>query len=150
MNILFHIWIFLVLTGGAGFLYTAGGSGKYPFWFREAGVMFCEVIGLLVLGIHSWWLIAVMGATYGVQTTYFKKKGEDAVWWNWLLVGLAFSLSVLPVVISNHLWFGFILRTLILTSFTESWSVMTTKDWLEEGGRGGMQIATLPLLLIGA
>lgn len=145
----FQIWAIIVLSGGSGFLYTAGGSGKYPFWFREAGVMLCELLGLLVLGIHSWWIIAVMGATYGVQTTYFKKKGTEARWWNWTLVGCAFSLSVLPIVISNSLWMGFTLRTAFLIPAITLWSEFIGKDYLEEGGRGGMQIASLPLLLIG-
>lgn len=112
--------------------------------------MICEVLALLSLGIVSWWLILVAGATYGVQTTYFKKKGTDARWWNWALVGLAFSLSVLPVIISNGLWVGFALRTIFLTPAIVMWSELIRKDYLEEGGRGGLQIASLPLLLIGA
>ncbi len=100
---IWHILAIMVLSGAAGFLYTAGGSGKYPFWFREAGVMICEALALISLGIFNWTLLLVMGLTYAVQTTYFKKKGTDAKWWNWLLVGLAFSLTVLPVVISTGL-----------------------------------------------
>lgn len=147
---LLQILIIIVLSLASGFLYTAGGSGKYPFWFRETGVMVCECLALISLGFLSWWLILVAGLTYGVQTTYFKKKGTDARWWNWCLVGLAFSISVLPMVISNSLWLGFVLRILFLTPAIITWSELVGKDWLEEGGRGGLQIATLPLLLIGA
>lgn len=145
---IWHILAIVILSGAAGFLYTAGGSGKYPRWFREVGVMLCELLGLLSLGIHSWWLIAVMGITYGAQTTYFKKKGTDAKLWNWVLVGFAFSLTVLPVVISNHLWVGFAIRTIFLTPAISMWSEFIGVDYWEEGGRGGMQIASLPLLLI--
>lgn len=147
---IWHILSIIILSGGAGFLYTAGGSGKYPRWFREFGVMSCATIELLLLGIIHWSLILTAGEIYGVQTTYFKKKGSDAKWWNWLLVGIAFSLSVLPVVIFNHLWLGFFIRTLVLIPSIVVWAELIGQDYLEEGGRGGIQIATLPLLLIGA
>lgn len=147
---IFHILAILILSGAAGWLYWAGGSSKYPFWFREVGMTLTVVLGLLSLQQFSWELIIVAGLTYGAQTTYFKKKGEDAEWWNWLLVGLAFSLVVLPIVVVKHLWIGFYIRTLLVTMFTDAWSSLIGKDWLEEGGRGAIQVLSLPLLLIGA
>jgi len=143
-----HILAIAILSLSAGWLYRAGGSGYYPFYFREAGMMICEVLALLSLGYVHLSLIFVAGATYGVQTTYFKKKGTDANLWNWILVGLAFSVAVLPLVAFKGLWIGFAIRTLVLTSSVALWSQFIGKDWLEEGGRGALQILTLPLLLI--
>lgn len=145
---IFHIIAIALLTACAAWTYRAGGSGKHPFWYREAGMMVCAVLGLLSLGLIHWSLILVAGATYGAQTTYFKKKGTDAKWWNWLLVGLVFSLTVLPIVISNHLWIGVLARTVVVTAFTTLWSQFIGKDTLEEYGRGAVQIISLPLLLI--
>lgn len=152
-EIMLELWIFLgivILSLTAAWLYRAGGSGDYPFWFRELGIMNTVIAGLIILGIIHWSLILTAGAVYGAQTSYFKKKGTDAKWWNWLFVGLAFSAAVLPVVISNGLWLGFLIRTGIVTCFTVGWSELIGKDTCEERGRGWIQVITLPLLLIGA
>jgi len=43
---------------------------------------------------------------------------------------------------------GFLWRTLIVTGGTVAVSELSGKDYVEEGFRGGVQIITLPLLLL--
>lgn len=133
----------------AGALYRMGGYGP-PFntKFRDCGIPSC-VAGLLwILGFHSWWLVPVWLMVFGAQTTYFKKKGTDAKWYNWTFVGLAFSLSTIIIPIVTGHWMGFLYRSIIVTAFTPIWSELIGWDDLEEGGRGIIQLATVPLLFI--
>lgn len=139
----------IVLSVIAAWCYRAGGSGKYPFYVRELGVATCLVLELMLLGYFHWTLILCMGAMYGLTTTYFKKKGTDAKWWNWALVGLAFSIAVLPIVLVYHNWLGFGIRSVVCTALIVLWSEANGNVMWEEGGRGVIPIATLPLLLIG-
>lgn len=130
--------------------YRAGGSGNYPRFVRPLALCVCTILGLLLLGYYSWLVILCGGAMYGLSTTYFKSKGSDATWIAWLLVGLAFSLSVLPIVLVYHNYLGFAIRTIVCTSFIIIWSETNGNSVWEEGGRGLIPIATLPLLLIGS
>lgn len=146
----------LTLSILSGILYRLGGIGKpYPFWLREVGVMTCVALALLNIGSVNWWIIATMGLVYLAQTTYFGfinplfgKDKKDKYWWNWILVGIAFSLAVLPSVIVHSLWIGGLARLVVVTVFTAIWSEMIGEDWLEEFGRGAIQVATMPLLLL--
>jgi hypothetical protein len=99
-----------------------------------------------IAGHWHWILIICWGLMFGAQTTYFKKKGTDATWVNWLFVGLAFSVAMLPFSIVSGNLLGFVYRSIAVTAFTVLWSHFIGKDWLEEGGRGFIQIITLPLL----
>ncbi len=127
-----------------------GGSGNYPRWTREVGLCVAMILEMIMLGQLHWTLILCAGLLYGFTTTYFKKKGTDATWVNWLLVGIAFSFSMLPLTIAHHLWIGFGIRTVICSSLVLFWSETNGKVVCEEFGRGYIPIATLPLLLIGA
>lgn len=139
-----------VLAALAGALYRMGGSGKFPRFVRPLGLCICTGIALTILGFIHWTSILAMGAIYGLSTTYFKKKGTDAQWYNWSLVGLAFGISVIPIVFVYHNWLGFGIRCLACTVLTTLWSTFIGKDVVEEMGRGAIAIGTLPLLLIGA
>lgn len=154
------ILVTLFLSIGVGILYRMGGSGNYPRYLRPLGMSLGLLFELLILGYFHWTLILCMGAIYGLSTTYFKKKGSDAKWWNWILVGVAFGISVLPIVLVYHHWLGFALRTVFLSGFIPVWSLKISNglayhfrkvwgdDVIEEWGRGFIAIATLPLLLI--
>jgi hypothetical protein len=140
----------LVLAAIAAVTYRMGGSSNYHRWIRPVGLASCACLALMSLGYIHWVLILTFGAFYGMSTSYYKAKEEDATWINWLLVGLAFSLSVLPCVLVYHLWLGFAIRTVVCTTLIVIWSETNGNVVWEEGGRGVIPIITLPLLLIGA
>jgi hypothetical protein len=141
-------WV-VPLAGIGAVLYRLGGIGL-PFntKFRDLGIPLCMLLFFIIVGAWNWWLLLCAVLMFGAQTSYFKKKGEDAKWINWLFVGIAFSLCMLPYTMATKLWTGFILRSCVLYFFTPIWSSWISIDWLEEGGRGAIQIITLPLLLI--
>lgn len=139
----------ILLSMIAGVSYRMGGSGNFPRWVREVGGVLSMVSLMFVLGMFHWSLVICAGFMYGLMTTYFKKKGTDAVWWNWALVGLAFGLSMIPYCIFQGHWLGFGIRCVVCTVLTTLWSQLIGKAVLEEFGRGFINIATLPLLLIG-
>lgn len=146
LNIL-GVILFSILSGIS---YRMGGSGNYPRWVREVGLCSGMLSTMILLGQLHWTLILCAGILYGLATTYFKKKGSDAKWWNWLLVGIAFSISMLPLVIAHHLWLGFTIRTVVCSGLIVFWSETNGNVVCEEFGRGVVPIITLPLLLIGA
>lgn len=84
----------------------------------------------------------------GATSTYFKKKGTDAKWYNWLLVGLAESFAIFPYVWANHLWFGFWGRAIVLTIFLVVWDTFIGNDVEEEFGRYAAIAATLPIIFL--
>ena len=132
----------------SGIQYRCGGSGNYARWVRPYGVSSCVIFTLWILLGWSWWFLVVFGLQYASLTTYFKKKEHDATWVNWILVGVVTSLAVIPLVILNHLWLGFSYRLITQTVLTVIWSEAMGNDILEEFGRGVIQVATLPLLLV--
>ena len=62
------------------------------------------------------------------------------------MVGVAFSLCMLPFSINIGNISGFVFRSMVVTVFTVLWSEFIGKAGLEEAGRGFIQIITLPLL----
>lgn len=142
------ITVFLAILSGV--LYRMGGSGNYSRWIRPVGVASCATLALALIGYINWSLILCFGAFYGLSTTYFKKEGTDAKWFNWFLVGLGFSVSVLPIVLVYHIWVGFAVRTVVCAGLIILWSQTNGNAVWEEGGRGFIPIATIPLLLLGA
>ena len=142
-------------------LYRCGGGGSdlwvryhfLPKWLfdtkaRDVGVPLCMLTYFAITAHWRWILVLCFGLMFGAQTSYFKKKRTDAQWYNWVFVGLAFSICMLPYAWATGHWMGFLWRTLIVTCGTVAVSELSGKDFVEEFGRGAIQIATLPLLLI--
>lgn len=136
-----------VLTTIGAVFYRLGGYGHgFNTKVRDLGIPLCALIWFYWSGVFILAVLPCLVMMFAAQTTYFKKKGTDAKWYNWLFVGLAFSISYLPysLVVGNVS--GFMVRTVIVTVFTVLWSEFVGKDTWEEMGRGAIQIVTLPLL----
>ena len=140
--------IILLISSANSVFYRMGGSGNFARWFRPVGIALCVMLAMLVLGIWHWSVIICAGASAGLSTTYFKKSGEDASWFNWLFVGLAFSLAMLPWAYFTGNYLGFSIRLVVCTAGITLWSIFWGNDIIEELGRGFIPIITLPLLLI--
>lgn len=139
--------IILISILGA-LLYRLGGIGK-PFntKVRDCGIPSCMLL-LFILN-NNWHPILLLCALlmFAAQTTYFKKKANSK-WYNWVGVGFLLSICMLPYTIAVGNYSGFFLRSAIVILFTTLWSELIQNVWLEEGGRGFIQIVTLPLLFI--
>ena len=155
--------IYLVILSIIGScLYRLGGKGKDGFWYdfmcgtktRDLGIPSIGILLLCLFGNISHYsvytfvsLLFTFGFMFAAQTTYFKKKGQDAYWWNWALVGLANGLALLPYAIYTGQWFAFILRTALLIILITGWSELNDNVVWEESGRGFLIISTLGLFL---
>lgn len=135
------IWCVLLSLFGSAF-YRAGGYGP-PFntKFRDFGTPLCGIIILYLLhpipALKTFLaLFFTFGLSFASMTTYFKRRGEDALWYNWLFVGLAFSMAILPFAIVTGQWLAFGLRTAILAALVPLWSCLIGDDDWEEFGRG--------------
>lgn len=144
----------LALAALAGWAYRFGGSSNGVRWAREVGVGLAVLGGLTIWLGWNWWGLLVMGCVW-IETTYFKAKGTDAKWYNWLIVGLSYSIVPLPYIIAQsfshkYYWIGFGIRTFVVTLFTTLWRTFVHDVQWQEGGSGAIQVLTLPLLFIGA
>jgi hypothetical protein len=163
----FQVLGMLLLTALAGCLYRLGGTQKRGLWYdflvdtkaRDIGVPLCVLAAMTLLWMgqaterhqvlaFSFALLVCGLLHFAAMTTYWKKKGTEALWWNWLLVGFFYSVSMAPFATLSGNWLGFYLRTVFLTMATTLWSVVIGHDVLEEAGRGVLDVATVPLLLI--
>lgn len=151
---IYKLLITLALSFLNGMFYRMGGSGNYPRWTRPLGIGLYTIATIFIwAGFHLdlWEIFGVIasgGISAGMSTTYFKKKGADAHWFNWAFVGFALSLSLLPLAWTHNLWLGLLIRTVILTPAITLWSQFIGLDILEENGRGFLHIATIPLMFI--
>lgn len=139
---------FIAMIALAAGAYRMGGSSNGKRWMREIGVGLAEIIALTILFGWNWWGLLIMGTIF-LETTYFKRKGTEATWLNWLLVGLSFALVPLPYIIADgHHWIGFLWRTAFIVPFVCIWRTIIGQVTWEEGMSGGIQVLSLLLLLI--
>jgi len=146
-----HWWqilITLALTVLSGICYRFGGSGNGIRWVRQVVDGICIILTLTIWFGCNWLGLLIMG-TIWITTTYFKIKGETSLF-TWMLVGLSFGLVPLPYMFMGHAhWLGFGIRTFILTITTGIVVQFFGGNVnFSEGFRGGIQIITLPLLLL--
>lgn len=168
----FLLAILLAMIGGIA--YRAGGSGRYARFWRELGQGLCFVADMAGLSLVSWGWQPYLGVFLGfgvcwAESTYFKRSGTDGLWWNWALVGWVFGVIPLPYcILTNSCWLGFGLRLPLCMVLIVWWQQILSKqvcddinkilfplgkpkigkDVTDEFGRGFINIATLPLLLI--
>lgn len=138
----------IVATILSSIFYRLGGSKDFDTKYRDVGCAFitCALAGYL-LAFH-WTLIICFGLLWGALSTYWKRT-PNAKWYNWLMTGIGYSLAMLPYVIAEGLWIGFISRTIVLGVTTMIWSEINSNPVWEESGRGALIILTLPLLMVG-
>lgn len=157
MPVILKILTWLIVSILAGVLYRMGGAAGYNTKVRDLGVPTIVTVYLLTLGLKaSLWSFCglvvayfiAFGLLFGALTTYWKKKGTNVHWWNWLFTGLGYSLAALPIALYTGHWIGFGIRCAVLTGLIVWWSETQGNVVWEEGGRGFLIIATLPLLLI--
>ena len=150
----YKILAWLVLSIISGVFYRMGGSDTFNTKWRDIGCALCATLLLIILNTFVYniktilALVVMTGLTFASLTTYFKKKGEDAKWWNWVFVGTAFGLSALPFSYATGHWLGFIIRTVFLGVVVCVWSERVGEVIWEEFGRGVLLVSTIPLLLI--
>jgi hypothetical protein len=109
----------------------------------------CVVIGLTMQ--WSWWLFLCYFLCAVALTTYwdFLFK-EDNLW----VHGFFLGLSAFPLCFVGVVWWVMLLRSIFLAiaiGGLNLWINKTQikyKDWIEELTRGGLIIATLPILLL--
>ena len=150
MTHLYHYITFLLLTVSSGLLYWMGGYGK-PFntKCRDFGCPAMMVLTMWLLGQLHWALFFCFGAMFGACTTYWKRKGSDAQWYNWALHSFFIGLSMIFWVYFTHhsfLWFG--IYVLAVTGTMTTWSQLIGNVFFEEFGRGALIIMMLPLLIL--
>ncbi len=133
-----------ILSSG---LYRLGGSKDFDTKYRDVGcaAITCALAGYLL--VWSWTLILCFGLMWGALSTYWKRT-PNAKWYNWLTTGIMYSVAMLPYVIAEGLWVGFISRTIILGALTMIWSELISNDVQEELGRGALLTLTIPLILV--
>jgi len=149
-----EVLVLLVLAAVGGVLYRMGGAHGYNTKFRDLGI---PCVGSILLGVYGnlnhynpWHILSsilTFGLMFAAQTTYFKKKGMDAKWYHWSLVGLANGLALLPYAITTGMWIEFAIRTIALVLLITIWSEINSNAVWEEVGRGVLIILTLGLLL---
>ena len=148
-----HIIVWLCASICSAILYRMGGAAGYNTKFRDFGVPTIGLALLLIIYPHYGWKVLLsyvltFGLYFGSMTTYWKKKGTDAYWYNWLFTGLGYSIAFLPFAIVTRHWVGFAIRTIIVVVATTLWSEKISNVVWEECGRGIITTITIPLLLI--
>ena len=152
MEVKIIFWILISIV--SAILYRMGGSGVWNTKWRDIGSMLCATLCLLVTQklvfnvATVFAVVAFSGLTFASLTTYFKKKGTDTKWFNWVFVGLAWGISALPIALVYHCWLGLTLRTMFLGLTVCLWSQFNGNVVWEENGRGALLTASIPLLLI--
>lgn len=146
-----HLWqliMTVVLTIISGAAYHYGGSSNGMRWVRQVIDAGC-IIGCLSIWYGWNWVGIVIFGTIWITTTYFKIKGQTN-FLTWFLVGLSFGIVPLPYMLMGHAhWLGFFIRMAILGPLVGVVVQFAGGNVnFSEGFRGGIQIATLPLLLI--
>lgn len=158
--------IFVICVLLSSVFYRLGGIGK-PFntKHRDFGVplltLLCyyfvfedKALVSITLPVSAFLYLLSFLLMFGACTTYHSwlsrllgyKDGSER-WFNYATHGLGFAVGMLPLVWGDFMGFG--IRCIVVATLTALWSHYIDKDWLEEGGRGFIFTASLPLLLIG-
>jgi hypothetical protein len=142
---------FAVLSGILG---RMGGSQYYNTKWRDAGIPVIQTVYLLIVGIHSPWLVGNFAALWGSLTTYWDEvpfnKGED----NFFMHGFFCGLAALFICFVTGHWWLMAIRSIGLALFMGIWHLKHPKKingWdgaqVEEFGRYFVLTMSLPIIL---
>ena len=138
--------IILILLGS--FLYYLGGQGQKLY--RRIGTNLCAILIFCILNplMQAWWyLIPLTFITqYACLSTYFKFNEPDVLWYHWIITGLMYGLSALPLLWGGASMVGFIIRSIILLIGIVWVSERSNKVFVEEFFRGILYTSTYLLL----
>ncbi len=138
--------LFLVVASAV--LYRMGGADGYNTKWRDFGCPLVAVASALIIGLGHWSLVLSFGALFGAMTTYWKRKGEDAEWYNWLMTGFMYAMAFLPTVWFLSRFEAFVPFTAFLSIATMIWSEAMDDVVWEECGRGAILIIAQVAFLI--
>lgn len=140
--------VYALFSAIGGLLYRLGGYGL-PFntKVRDLGIPTLSVLYLILIRGWHWTLIPYFLLLFGALSYSFKKKGTEMRWWNYVFMGLGYSISVFPYIILTHNVVGFTTRVVLVTLLTMISSVNIGDDDLEEFCRGYILVASLPVIL---
>ena len=145
--------LFAILCSGI-FYYLGGQGGP---WYKQSWIRdwICSLLVISVLfqrrlGHPSLYLcyplmIIATSAYHKYVNRWLKEPTNDAEWYNWFLHGLGIGFALIPYGIFIHNPGAVLCRAIILGISMAIWSHFIHKDWLDEGGRGSLIIATLYL-----
>jgi hypothetical protein len=147
---------FIVMTFLSALCYHLGGIGKpYPTKLRDIGCSLITLQSMLILHllcksalVNIIVYLLCFGLSWGALSTYWKKKGTDAKWWNWFLHGFFVGLAAIPCMFLGVKLYIIIIRAVILGLAMMVWSEKIDDVTWEESGRGALIILTLPIILI--
>jgi hypothetical protein len=145
--------LLILLAAISGILYRLGGWIETKF--RDLGCAFIALCSYFLFGLYGQSVLvniivylACFGAMFGALTTYWKKKGQPALWWNWALTGLFYGIASFPLMFVGVNWWAVLVRSLVLSAMTVAVSELSDNVWVEEISRGALIILTVPLLTI--
>lgn len=157
----------LIATIASAYLYRWGGMGSKEFTkkFPNLPLFLHEKLtrrlGCMLVACLWLWLnlsrlnivafILSAGLMFGALTSYndWLNNGKED-WKCWLMTGACYSLALLPLAITGGIsWLGLSLRTIILSLTVMTVSELSGNADVEEYGRGGLFLATMPIILIG-
>lgn len=148
-------WIYVVIITIAATI-----AGARLYYLGGEGQKLLKTMGMPILTMLLCFLITfkpncaliyllVGGLTSQNMTNYCKFGGqEDVLWYNWALTGLISGLVLTPMFFVTHNFIGLIVRTVILIIGTTFVSEISEDVKFEAYGRGGLFIATIPLILV--
>ena len=154
----------IILTIISAFLYRWGGMGSEEFnekfpslpdfchdkMARRIGCMLVATAWLLInIEVNLIALFISMCLMYGFLTTYHDYLNDGKEDWKcWLTTGVFYSLALIPLAIAGNIgWVGLGVRTVVLGLATMAVSEIYSSPDIEEYGRGGLFLATMPLIL---
>ena len=144
-------FLFLLLIIASGVLYRMGGAKGYNTKFRDLGVPLIATIYLWIAGVRSWLLLPHFLLLFASLTTYWSfvfAPADHVDWREWAITGFFYGLSAFVLYWAGVPAWTILARIIVLSIATSLWSEWIGWDVLEEGGRGILITATLPILFI--